>query len=122
MRSTSMRVVAKQRASAYLKRMAAALSSTTLATLASQVLENPFAKVIEMIEKLLARLKEEAAAEADHKAWCDEQLKANKLKREKKASESDKLTAEIAELAGQIETMGAEIEKLAAEQAALTKA
>merc|ERR1719399_713749 len=122
MRSASMRVSAKQRVASYLKKRAATLSSSALASLATQILDNPFAKVIEMIEKLLARLKEEAAAEADHKAWCDAQLKANKLKREKKTSESDKLAAEIAELAGEIETMGAEIEKLAAEQAALTKA
>jgi len=122
MSSASKRVSAKQRVASYLKKKASALSSSTLASLATQILDNPFAKVIEMIEKLLAKLKEEAAAEADHKAWCDAQLKANKLKREKKTSESDKLAAEIAELAGEIETMGAEIEKLAAEQAALTKA
>merc|ERR1719243_297642 len=102
--------------------MAATLSSTTLATLASQVQENPFAKVIEMIKTLLARLKEEAAAEADHKAWCDEQLKNNKLKREKKTAEVEKLQAEIAMLANQIETMGERIKTLIDEQAALTKA
>merc|ERR1719482_1566162 len=86
MESASKRIAAKQRASAFLTRKAAALSSKALAELASQISENPFAKVIEMIKTLLARLKEEVAAEADHKAWCDEQLKNNKLKREKKTS------------------------------------
>ena len=33
-----------------------------------------------MIETLLQKLKEEAAEEADHKAWCDEQLKERGLK------------------------------------------
>jgi len=122
MHSASKRVQAKQRASVYLQRKAAALSSKVLAELASQIAENPFAKVVEMIKSLLARLKEEAAAEADHKAWCDDQLKKNKLKREKKTSEVEKLQAEIAVLASQIETMGERIKTLADEQAALTKA
>merc|ERR1719160_2200448 len=75
-----------------------------------------------MIEQLLEKLKEEAAAEADHKQWCDSQLKANKLKREKKTSEAEKLTAEIEQLASQIETMGKQIAQLLDDQAALTKA
>merc|ERR1719183_2288804 len=120
--SASARVAAKGRALAYLQRKAAALKSTTLAQIAKEVEANPFAKVIKMIKNLVAKLKEEAAAEADHKAWCDEQLKNNKLKREKKQSEVDKLTAEIAQLAGQIDTMGKQIATLAEEQAALTKA
>merc|ERR1719164_292112 len=122
MQSASKRIAAKQRASAYLQRKAAALSSKVLAELASQIVENPFAKVIEMIKTLLARLKEEAAAEADHKAWCDDQLKKNKLKRNKKTSEVEKLQSEIAVLASKIETMGERIKTLAEEQAALTKA
>merc|ERR1719217_826863 len=63
-----------------------------------------------MIESLLAKLKEEAAAEADHKAWCDEELM------------KDKLQAKIAVLASSIEGMGKKIEQLIKEQAALTTA
>jgi len=75
-----------------------------------------------MIEVLLERLKAEAAAEAEHKAWCDEQLKENKLRREKKTAVVEKLMAEITELGSQIETMGAKIETLVKEQADLTRA
>merc|ERR1719506_1578661 len=75
-----------------------------------------------MIKDLVAKLKEEAEAEAGHKAWCDEQLKENKLKREKKTAEVDALTTEIALKAGQIEDMGKEIATLAEEQNALTSA
>ena len=32
-------------------------------------------EVINMIEELLMKLKEEAAAEADHKQWCDKDRK-----------------------------------------------
>merc|ERR1719515_160675 len=120
--SAAKRVVAKQRAHDLLQQKAKALSSESLQTLASQMLANPFAKVIEMIEKLLAKLKEEAAAEAEHKAWCDEQLHNNKLKRNKKTLEVDKLTAQIEQLAGEIDTMAKTIEKLIKDQAELTKA
>merc|ERR1719158_512066 len=75
-----------------------------------------------MIKDLVAKLKEEAAAEADHKAWCDEQLHANKVKREKKTAKVNKLTANIEELTEDIDTMTKKIATLQKEQAELTKA
>merc|ERR1719221_2085241 len=75
-----------------------------------------------MIKALLARLKEEASAEAEHKAWCDEQLHNNKLKREKKTSRVNMLTADIEETTENIESMAGKIKTLAEEQAALAKA
>merc|ERR1719399_678836 len=75
-----------------------------------------------MIEDLIAKLKEEAAAEAEHKAWCDEQLHDNKLKREKKTSQVNKLTAEIEAKTEEIAAMAKKIARLAKEQAELTKA
>merc|ERR1719198_2777669 len=75
-----------------------------------------------MIKDLVAKLKEEAAAEAEHKAWCDEQLHDNKIKREKKTSKVEKLTATIEGLTEDIDTMGKKIATLAKEQADLTKA
>merc|ERR1719453_1869185 len=58
-----------------------------------------------MIKALIAKLKEEAAAEADHKQWCDQQLMENKNKRNKKTTESEKLMAEIDEMNANIDTM-----------------
>merc|ERR1719221_856946 len=75
-----------------------------------------------MIKALLARLKEEASAEAEHKAWCDEQLHNNKLKREKKTSRVNMLTADIVETTENIESMAGKIKTLAEEQAGLAKA
>merc|ERR1719183_1879432 len=63
-----------------------------------------------MIKDLVTKLKEEAAAEAEHKAWCDEQLHDNKL------------TAEIEALTEDIAAMGKKIKTLAKEQADLTVA
>merc|ERR1719277_1160362 len=75
-----------------------------------------------MIQAMLEKLKEEAASEADHKAWCDEELKNNKLKRNEKTAEVNKLMAEVESKTATIADMGASIEKLAKEQADLTTA
>jgi len=118
------REAARKQAAEFLSKRAGALNSQVLASFAAQMTAKPqsFAKVIDMIESLLERLKEEAAAEAEHKAWCDEQLKANKLKRNKKEAQSKQLQAEIDGLSANIEDMGATIDKLVKEQASLTKA
>merc|ERR1712187_245282 len=100
---------------------AEALSSSSLSNLAAVAQGSPFAKVIDMIESLLSKLQEEAAAEATHKQWCDEQLKANKLKREEKSAAVDKLTAEAEELTSTIASMASEIDVLLKEQEQLTK-
>jgi len=120
--STSQRIQSKQRAADLLRKRARALSSKTLATLAIEVAANPFAKVVDMIKSLLAKLKEEAAEEADHKAWCDSELKANKMKRNAKTAESEKLMASIDDMGAQIVTMGKKISTLLNEQEDLTKA
>mmetsp|Transcript_48388 Transcript_48388/g.156003 ORF Transcript_48388/g.156003 Transcript_48388/m.156003 type:complete len:659 (-) Transcript_48388:126-2102(-) len=115
---------AKDQAVVLLQRRAAALGSKTLASLASSLATAApaFDKIIGMIETLIDKLKEEAAVEADHKAWCDEQLKENKLKRNKKTAKVDELNAKIEGLSADIFEMGATIAKLSEEQAELTKA
>jgi len=123
--SRSGRAVAQQRAVAFLQKRAAELNSNALATLAQAMgsaADNPFAKVITMIEDLLEKLKASAATESDHKAWCDEQLKENKHKRDAKTIAVEKLSAEIQKLAGEIADMGQEVVTLSKEQAELTQA
>merc|ERR1719506_2465293 len=120
--STSQRVSAKNRAAVLLKKRALSLNSKTLSTLATEINANPFAKVVDMIKTLLAKLKEEAAAEADHKAWCDKELKDNKLKRNKKTAQSEKYMAAIEDLTAQIDGMAKKISTLAQEQEDLTGA
>merc|ERR1719336_445287 len=77
--SSKQRLVSRKQAVELLQQRARTLSSKTLSSLLDKMAESPFAKVIGMVEDLIAKLKAEAAAEAAHKAWCDEQLKANKL-------------------------------------------
>merc|ERR1719181_1533165 len=120
--SSSKRAFAKERAVALLRQSAHSLSSKTLADAANRVRANPFAKVIDMIKSMITKLKEEAAAEAAHNAWCAEETKKNKLKRDKKTAKVNLLTAELNELTASIETMGKTIQTLIKEQADLTKA
>jgi hypothetical protein len=112
----------RERAAELLQRHAAAASSRDLSALSAKILAaTPFAKVIEMIEDMLARLKEQAEAEASHKQWCDEQLKTNKLKREKETASVERLMAQSDAQGVQIEKMTQELATLAAEQERLTK-
>jgi len=117
--ATAARTGARGAAANFLSRRAQALHSKTLASFAAQLAANPFAKVIDMITDLLARLKQEAADEADHKAFCDEELKKNKQTRKDKESESARLMAEIEAKAEATEEMGKEITLLAEQEADL---
>jgi len=117
-----MQAVAQNRASKMLKITAEKLSSKLLESVAADVAANPFVKVIDMIKVLIAKLKEEAAAEGAHKAWCDEELKKNKLKRNKKGAAVDRLSAEVNEMQASIQDMATAIKTLSAEQADLTTA
>merc|ERR1719468_1454857 len=121
-RSSKKRAAMRQAVADLLQKRAQTLDSKALSSLAAQVAASPFAKVIGMIEDLLTKLKEEANAEAQHKQWCDEELKANKLKRNKKATKVEELTAAIEELTGKIKETGSTISRLIAEQAELAKA
>jgi len=106
----------------YLRSRATALNSGTLASLADRVAANPFEKVIDMIESLLSRLKENAASEADHKAYCDEELRENKLKRKTLSARAETLRANIDKEAANVKALAADISQLAQEQAELRKA
>ena len=54
-------------------------------------------------------MKEEAAAESAHKAWCDEELKQNKLTRDEKTEEINMLTAKVDAINAAIDKLTADI-------------
>jgi chromosome segregation ATPase len=82
-------------------------NSTQLAQLAMRVAsavraaaktgEDPFAKVKQLITEMITSLEKEAAADAEHKAFCDKELGENEAKESSKQDEIDKLTSQIDE-------------------------
>merc|ERR1719389_711316 len=90
--------------------------SKQLARLAARVMEaGPFDKIIGMIKDMIAKLTATAGEEADHKEFCDGELKENKQTRDSKTSDVNSMTATK-------ERLEAEIAKLTEERAALSDA
>merc|ERR1719281_1350828 len=110
----------------YLQDQASTLDSRVLSALAERVTADPFKKVRKMIQDLITKLMEEAAEEADHKAWCDTELAANEQTRKEKTDQVEMLHAEIDELTAEITKLAQEIteltEAIAAIDAAVKKA
>jgi len=110
----------------FLQGRASKSESRLLQRVAAQVTDGPFDKVKKMIEDLIAKLAQEAAEEADHKAWCDGELHGNKNTRDAKSEEVDHLTARSDKLTAQISQLATDIagleDEIAAAQAALAKA
>merc|ERR1719207_26636 len=75
-----------------------------------------------MIKELIVRLQEEAAAEAEKKGWCDEELASNEQTRKEKTEAVEMLHAKLDELKADLAKMTEEITGLQKEIADLDKA
>merc|ERR1719498_285655 len=114
-----------------IKKLARSQKSTLLAQLAVRMeaeirssdrsSDDPFAKVKGLIRDMIEKLLKEAAEEASHKAWCDEEMAETKEKREKLTGTVEDLTTKINKASAQIEKLTAEIATLQEELAALAK-
>merc|ERR1712156_741148 len=113
------------------KRLAHQHHSAALAQLASRVAaefrygasngDDPFVKVRGLIEDMIRKLQEEAAAEATEKAYCDEQLAKTKAKKEELDDDIEKLTVKIDQASSKSARLKEEVQELESELAALTK-
>merc|ERR1719359_741753 len=120
------------------KRLAQEQHSQALAQLASRVAttirygqasgEDPFAKVKTLIEEMIAKLMKEAAAEASHKAYCDEEMSKTKAKKDELNADIEKLTSKIdsasamsASLKEDVKELQKELADLQASQAEMDK-
>merc|ERR1719420_2391899 len=106
----------------YLRTQAKKLKSDNLAALAIKMKEDHFVKVRGMIKDLVAKLEADAAAEADQKAWCDEEMEKATSSRDENigAMEGDLASKTSAE--SKIARLEEEIQELLAEIAELNKA
>merc|ERR1712156_935209 len=113
------------------KRLAREHHSAALAQLASRVAavlqygasngEDPFKKVKGLIQDMITQLEEEAAEEAQEKAYCDEQLSKTKAKKEELDDDIEKLTVKSDQSTSKIAKLKEEVQELESELAALTK-
>merc|ERR1719247_3881603 len=76
--------------------------------------EDPFKKVKKMIKDMIVKLMEEATAETEHKGWCDAEVGANKITREAKTEDVNKLTQEVEDLTALIAQLSQDIDDLTA--------
>lgn len=115
----------RQEVVSLLRSKAKELRSELLGKLADKVEADPFKKIKKLIEELIERLKQEAADEASHKGWCDEEMGKAKRTRSEKSEEilklntklgsaealRDKLTEQVDLLEKELKELEAELEK-----------
>lgn len=101
--------------SGFLRERAIRSNSQILALLSQTVSSAPMKKIVRMIRDMVQKLMEEAAEEAEHKAFCDAEVGKNKFTRDKATEDSEDLTAEI-------EQLSADLAKLNEQTAALSEA
>merc|ERR1719336_467325 len=113
------------------KKLAKEHGSAELAQLASRIAavfqygasagEDPFAKVKGLIKALIIKLEKEAGAEAQEKAYCDEQMAKTEAKQTELEDDVAMLTARIDQASAASASLKANVRELQAELAALAK-
>merc|ERR1719487_1471214 len=98
------------------------LHSRMLSAVAERAAADPFVKVRKMITDMITKLEQEAAEEATHKAWCDEELATNKETRTKKTEIIEEATIKIDDLTASNKILSEEIGALSQDIADLDKA
>jgi len=90
--------------------------------------DDPFAKIKGLISGMIEKLEGEAAADAEHKAFCDKELSENEEKEADKIAEVEKLTSKIdqwsarsAQLKSEAAALQEALAKLASSQATMDK-
>merc|ERR1719199_476438 len=102
---------------------ASSLKSTVLlaAAVRTQASEDHFVKVRQIIKDLVSKLEADAAAEADHKSFCDNAIGENVAARDAAQANIEALTSEKSQLEAEDKKLNSEIAELAADIASLMK-
>merc|ERR1719230_1266935 len=113
---------AKQRALKSIEQLGKRLHSTALVALAYRAAADPFGKIRGMIEDMIAKLLEEAAAEATQKAFCDKEIGESKTVKADKEGKLDKVNARIEKSESATATLTEDVSRLSSEVAENDKA
>jgi len=81
-----------------LRNKGAELRSASLASLAGELAADPFAKVKQLVQELIERLKKQASNEATQKGWCDKSISEASQKRDYAAEAVQELNGNLARL------------------------
>merc|ERR1712217_929464 len=117
-----------QSASRFVWHLAQKQGSPALAQLASRVStalkssQDPFTKIKGLISDMIARLENEADADASHKAYCDKELGETNVKHADKTAEIVKLTTSIDQMSARSAQLKEEVARLQKELADLASA
>jgi len=107
--------------------------STVLAQLASRIssamhARDPFGKVKDLINSMIAKLENQAGSDATEKAYCDKELKESREKKSDKSAEIDQQTtrleqaaAKSAKLKEEVATLQSELSQVAKSQGEMDK-
>mmetsp|Transcript_36498 Transcript_36498/g.68263 ORF Transcript_36498/g.68263 Transcript_36498/m.68263 type:complete len:860 (+) Transcript_36498:70-2649(+) len=114
------RDLARKQHSPMLSQLASRMDSVIKMSGASSA--DPFAKVTGMISDMIKRLEDEAGDEADHKAYCDEELGKTKAKKEAAMSDVKSMTVSLDQMKAHVIKLKEEIAELEKELAASSKA
>merc|ERR1712085_157822 len=114
---------------AVVKRLAKQQKSPALAQLASRIMGmmrhrsrgDVFGKVKGLIQDMIGKLEKEADADAEEKAWCDEQMSKTAAKKSDLEDDLDKASARIDAADAKSAKLGEELQVLAGELSALKK-
>merc|ERR1719221_417370 len=99
--------LAKEHHSAALTQLASRISAVM--RLGSSAGDDPFGKVKNLISAMIAKLEKEADAEAEEKAWCDEQIAKTTEKKTDLDSDIAKLNAKIDKASARSASLKAEV-------------
>merc|ERR1719253_1365409 len=122
----------------FVRKIAQEQHSSTLAQLASRIVamskggafssSDPFVKIRGMIEEMITKLEDQMGAEAQEKAYCDEEMSKTEAKKSDLETTSKKLTNKIdtssaksAQLKEEVATLQEELANLAKEQENMDK-
>jgi len=105
-----------------LKKQGAAMHSSILINLASELEVDHFAKVKKLLQELVEKLLTQAAGENTQKGWCDKSISDAEQKRGYAADKLKSLKAETAENKAKADTLKEELTELAQEIKGLNKA